>query len=293
MTRIWLVFIVSTVVTSTAAAAGDSPATGPNAPDPKDFKLVINLFGVQKAPVARAELVIRKGVSYQFITEDPEEVTIIDPRQSRLHLLDLKRQIQTEVTRKQLDDGLGRVRERVSDEIERQEKAGGKNNRVLAAISRDLIDPRFVEAFDGPSRRLRLSNAAVEIDALGEPEADPVRLSTIVECLGAIAKLSALREPDNMPPFARLDAFRALSSGHGLRPTEISVLYRLTGPPRRLRWTYQLVPSLTDREREAISQVDRMRTDRQVPDLRPVRGVGGETMSRTDRLTHGGRAPYP
>jgi hypothetical protein len=44
-----------------------------------------------------------------------------------------------------------------------------------------------------------------------------------------------------------------------LRPTEVSILYRLAGPPRKMRTTYLLVPSLTDRELEALARVDRLR----------------------------------
>jgi hypothetical protein len=51
----------------------------------------------------------------------------------------------------------------------------------------------------------------------------------------------------------------ALITERHLRPTDVSILYRLAGPPRKLRWTYKVVPELTDNEREAISRVDSLR----------------------------------
>jgi hypothetical protein len=39
----------------------------------------------------------------------------------------------------------------------------------------------------------------------------------------------------------------------------MSFLYRLAGPPQKLRWTYQLVPDLTLREAEGISKINQMR----------------------------------
>ena len=56
-----------------------------------------------------------------------------------------------------------------------------------------------------------------------------------------------------------LDAIAALAGDRKLRPTELSFLYRLAGPPMRLRRTYRLVPSLTDREREAIDRIEQLR----------------------------------
>ena len=81
----------------------------------------------------------------------------------------------------------------------------------------------------------------------------------IGSCLTALARLGALRDPEGLPPFAQLEALRGLVTERHLRPVEITILYRLAGPPKRLRWTYQLVPELTDSEREAISRIEPLR----------------------------------
>jgi hypothetical protein len=254
MTDVWRVLSLLAFLSMTAVAA-ETP------PGPADFKLTIELFGVQKPAIARAELVVRNGLAYQFVSDVPDEVTIVESGMARVQLLDLKRRLLTEVSDRQLDAALVRTRQQALARVDAQVKAGGKANRVSAAMTRDLFDPRFQSDYVAGSHRLRLTNPTVEIDASGEPDADPARLSAIHAGLATVAKLDALREPDGLPPFTRLDAFDAISVGHRLRPTEISVLYRLAGTPKRLRWTYQLVPRLTARENEAIARVDRMRVD--------------------------------
>jgi hypothetical protein len=266
MIKLWRVSLLAASLTMSTRAADEKTAPTSGTGPPADFKLVIALYGAGKEPIARSELVVRGGVAYQFITESPEEVLIIDPLRSVVYLLDLERQLQTDVTATRLDNAVARLHRKLSDSIQRLEKAGNRADRVSAAISLALIDPQFTETFDPTAGRLRLTNRSVEVEALGEPEDDQARLAMVVNCLAAITKLAALRAPESLPPFASLDTLRALASVRRLRPTEISYLYRLAGPPRRIRWTYRLVTTLTDREREAISRVDRMRsTARSVP----------------------------
>ena len=77
--------------------------------------------------------------------------------------------------------------------------------------------------------------------------------------LESIAKVGAFKVPNDLPPFAELEAIAALTGDRKLRPTELSYLYRLKGPPRKFRRTYRLVPTLTDREVEAIARLERLR----------------------------------
>jgi hypothetical protein len=104
-----------------------------------------------------------------------------------------------------------------------------------------------------------LTNPTVTVDATGEPEPDQGRLTLIDAALTAHIRLASVRDPQAIPPFIRLDALHALTASHHLRPTELSFLYRLAGPPRRHRWTYRLIDTLTERELEAIKRVIRLR----------------------------------
>ena len=91
------------------------------------------------------------------------------------------------------------------------------------------------------------------------PTPIPRRLALIVTALDALIKLTAVRDPETIPPFIRLDTVHSLIVGHQLRPTELAFTYRLAGPPRKHRWTYRLVDTLTPRELEALNRIARLR----------------------------------
>jgi hypothetical protein len=237
-----------------------SPSPSPRPPrTPPDFKLSISLYGIRKDPISRADLVVRGGVAYQFLSDEPDEVIVIEPGRSRVVLLDLERKVQTEITSQKLDASLGQLHRATLAAIERREKTGARADKVAAAISRDLIDPEFKVVTHPDGRRLTLTNKSVEVEAVCEEEPDRERLNMIVNCLAAITKLGALRDPENIPPFTRLATLRTIATSQKLRPVEVSYLYRLAGPPRKLRWTFQVVAELSDRERGALGQLDQIR----------------------------------
>ena len=98
----------------------------------------------------------------------------------------------------------------------------------------------------------------MEVEASGEPDGDPARRALVISALTALAKLDAARDPAALPPFARLEAIAALDRD-GMRPTEMSLLYRLAGPPTRDRRTYRLSEPPTPAELQALVRVDLMR----------------------------------
>jgi hypothetical protein len=248
-------------VMSLAAALGADVETGrSDATVPADFKLVIRLYGAAREPVQKSELVCTKGRAYLFVSERPLEVVMHDSRSSRLELVDLGRKLRSEVTFKKLDAARTNLQAAIAAVCAKRESSGGRANKLAAAMSRDLIDPRFTASYDEQTHRLRLTNPTVEVDARGAPEEDGARLSLIGSTLTALIELESLRDPQATPPFARLDTIRALTVDHRLRPTETTFLYRLSGPPKKHRWSYELVPSLTAREVEAIARVETIRS---------------------------------
>ncbi len=251
MARGWVVLCGFALIPVAPAADGPRPA------EVVDFKVVVESYALSREPVVREDLVARHGRVYQFSTAT-DEVIVIDPARRRVELLDLGRRVQAEVSFGQLDEALVRVRATLAETIRDREAKGGRANAVEAAMTRDLLDPGLRPTPGPAAGRVRLTNPTVEVDADGEPEADAARLALVDLAMGTIAKLGAFRVPNDLPPFVELDAIAALTAGRKLRPTELSFLYRLAGPPRRFRRTYRLAPALTDREREAVARVDRL-----------------------------------
>ena len=242
--------------------AADPAAPPPNlkAPAAADFKLAVAFFGVRKEPITTSELIVHGGTGYYFASESPEEIVIINPTDRRIELLDLERRVQAEISFTKLDEKQTTLHHAIANAIRKQEEAGGRSNRLSAEMSRALNDPGLTQSYDPAGSRLQLTNSAVTVDATGEPDPDTARLTLVVTALDALIKLAAARDPETIPPFIRLDTVHSLIVGHQLRPTELAFTYRLAGPPRKHRWTYRLVETLTSRELEALNRVARLRT---------------------------------
>jgi hypothetical protein len=225
---------------------------------PADFKIHVESFGLAKEPVFTEEIVVREGKAYLF-PSNSKEVVIFEPAQARLEIVDVGRSVQTEVAFKVLDLSLEKIKTTLREEAEKREKLGGKANVVEAKMTRDLFETKLKILHEPGSNQVRLTNPAIEIVADGEDEADASRLALVASTLGTIAKLGAFRSPTDLPPFAELEAIASLTGDPKLRPTKITYLYRLAGPPQRFHRTYQLVPKLTDREIEAIARVNKFR----------------------------------
>jgi len=225
---------------------------------PADFKVRIEVYGPRKDPLRRAELMARKGRAYWVMSES-NEVIIYDPAAGVLELLDLGRMQWTDLPLKKVDDLLGRWRKAKLSATDKLQEAGGRANELAAGMARDLVTPKFEVAFDAAANRLRLSNASVNVDVLGEPEADAVRRAFQADALVWFLKLETIRDPRAVPPFPAFDALKTLTGEHPLRPAEVTFVYRLAGPPRKVRWTYRLEPTLSEREAATIAKIDRAR----------------------------------
>ncbi len=253
MGRTWTIVGCLLLPVLARAAADDRPT-----PPPADFRLHVASFGLGKEPVYTEEIVVHAGRAY-VLPSNVKEVVIIEPARNQLVILDVGRRIQTEVTFEALEAALAKLKASLRSTIETLEKEGGRANEVEAKMTRELIEPRLATEPGSKPNRLRLTNPAVEVDADGEPEPDAARLATIAVVLPSIARLGAFRTPQDLPPFIELETIAALTGIRHQRPTELAYLYRLAGPPRKFHRTYQLIPTLTDREIEAIARVDRLR----------------------------------
>lgn len=257
MRRIVALTVVAVMSLTAVLLADRASASG--AAEPAPFKLVISMYGAGSEPVWKSELVFVKGKAFQFVDEPALEVIVNDPATARMELLDLSRRVRCDFTLKQLQQFQVNLHDAIAASCARREAEGGRANEVEAAMSRDLIDPHLTKTYDAKTRRLTLANHTVQIEAIGEPEVDPSRLGLIGASLNALVQLETRRDPQKIPPFVRLETYRTLIAEHHLRPTEITFLYRLKGPPRKLRWKYRLVSELTARELEAIARVEFMR----------------------------------
>ncbi len=240
-----------------ATAAIGMPSGEPEAPVSPEFKIRVGSFALRPEPISTEEIVARAGRIYQF-RSGTSEVVVIDPARKRVELIDLQRKVQAEISFDRLDEAARQVGAKLREAIAKREASGTRADAVEAEMTRALAEPKLRRLAVARPELIRLANPTIEIDARGEGGGDPARLALEILALESIAKLGAFQTPDDLPPFAELDTLAILKASR-LRPTEISYLYRLAGPPRRFRRTYRLVPELTDREREAVGRIDRVR----------------------------------
>src|SRR5205823_5796012 len=157
------------------------------------------------------------------------EILVEDPINARCELLDLRRKVMTRVAFRSLDAYTAALHKVIAAKAKKLEGQGGKANEVAAQMSRDLIEPTFSATFDPKADHLHLSNSSVTIDARGVADSDARRVALIAQSQAALIKLSALREPEAIPPFNRLVTLATLTGKYKLRPVELTFLYRLAG----------------------------------------------------------------
>ena len=162
------------------------------------------------------------------------------------------------VTAKQLNAFLRELYDDSDKIVSIEEKSKSRSDRVSGEISRPLIDPNFEETLDEKAHSLTLKNRSVTVEMKGEVETDDARRDAYASCLTAVTALGAMRDPDLIPPFTRLEAFKAMMMKHKLRPVEITFVYRLAGSPKKMRIDYELVTKLSDREIEAIARIKKL-----------------------------------
>jgi hypothetical protein len=227
-------------------------------PDPNQFKLVVRYYDAWPDPIGVGEIVSWRGRIYQFSSESKEFV-VIDFANGEVELIDLSRKLQARIPLAKLEDKVASQKKRLLKTAAELEKREDRASRVAAKKTRDLVEPTFRAQFDAAANRLRLQNESVEITADGIADTDAPRLTLIAEAMDTFVKLAAARDSTDIPPFTRLEVHSTLIREKKLRPAEISILYRLNGPPSKKRWTYRLEPQLKDRDFIGLAKLDHYR----------------------------------
>ncbi|MDX2035130.1 MAG: hypothetical protein SFX72_00665 [Isosphaeraceae bacterium] len=218
------------------------------------FKIVFQELDLKDRVIVRGEMIALGGRVYVFRNSD-KEIQIHDPKLKTIELIDLGRKVRSRVLYARLDSSKARLEKAIERSIAKKLATGVKHDELIAKMTRNLIEPAFVVTRDEAKGSSRLVNANVEIDAKGTRSLDAARLAVVAEVLRFQVGLQSERYPTKIPPFPRLEALRELTETRRLLPTEIKFVYRLTGEPFRERYTYEFVPELSRRERDAIPRI--------------------------------------
>jgi hypothetical protein len=233
---------------------------------PADFRVNVELKETTSDQGVSAEWLVYKGRVLEII-DGRLELILIDPIARRVELLDLDRKRIARISFDRLDAELAAYKARLQRTVDKLSTSSERADKLNAAKTADLLNPNGTLSYDAKNHTLRRTGKTSEVVATGTPDGDAARLELIRLSMGYLVKLDTYRAPEKLPPFVQLQVVDALIQQHHLRPTEMSLLFRLNGPPIRFRWTHAMTPSLTAKDVELWTKLDRFLKTAHVMDL--------------------------
>ena len=210
-----------------------------------DFRVENRVFfGNEREPRVETTTIFLDGVVYDILA-GPSEITVFDPSRGRFALLDTVRKLTTDVTSKEIEGFLERMKERA-----------GKHENPFVAFQ---AHPKFEMQYDDTSRELTFTSPwmiyrLVTQDAESKEIARQYR-----EFSDWYARLNYLLNPNALLPFARLIVNAELAQREAV-PRQVHLT--LTPPkegvlPQRttLRSLHHLVRHLVESDRSRVNQI--------------------------------------
>lgn len=159
----------------------------------QDFRVETDVFvGKQKEPLAQYLTLFQASTIYDFALAGSQQVTVFDVTRGRFLLLDVQREIKTELTTRDIDAFHERLRERVADR------------------DASLFQTQFEYQFEEAGGWHVLVGEDVEYRARGLTPKYPDAAERYRVFADWYARLNAMR-PGNPPPYARLELNRLLA----------------------------------------------------------------------------------
>ena len=213
-------------------------ATGTGNLPAQDFRVDTDVFLEDDEETFSEHLTLFYGaVVYDFSVKGPEEITILNLKDGKISLLDVKRRKRAHLTTAELLDFSAKI------------KDIGTNNQA-----EDLVAPKFEVEFDEGQNSLELVSRKMTYRATGIKPANATVATRYRKFTDWYARLNSMRPP-NPPHFGRLELNRQLAD-RGLLPKDIErtvVLGGLLRKPQKAR-SHHVVGML-------ISGTDRRRID--------------------------------
>jgi len=233
---------------------------------PADFRVSVALKETTTNQGTSAEWLAYKGRVLEII-DGRHELILIDPAARRVELLDLDRKRIARISFSRLDAELSAHKKRLQRTVDKLSGSSERAKKLNAAKTADLLNPAGDWTYDAKTHTLRRDGTTSEVTATGIPDEDAARLELFRLSMVYLIKLDSYRAPEKLPPFVQLQAIDALVKTHRLRPSEMSLLFRLNGPPIRFRWTHEMTPSLTAKDVELWTKLENFLKTAQLVDL--------------------------
>lgn len=180
----------------------------------QDFRVVSQVFvGDSDSPSSENLTLYQSGLAFDFQMDQaspgtPSEVVIFDSRKKQLVLLDVKRQLRTDIE----DFELLKMLEGLRSTAETNEEVDF------------LINPELETSYDVDENLITVSNDDMTYQVRGRAPDDLVGMPMFYEAMDRFTQLSA-SDPKRLPPFARMAVNQQIRK-HGLFPKQIDLSMR-------------------------------------------------------------------
>lgn len=178
----------------------------------QDFRVDSRVFvGGEETPASQNLTLYQSGLAYDFQLDGsgtPSEVVIFDSRKKQLVLLDIKRNLRTDIESFELLKMLEGLRASVE----------------LNEDANFLLNPQLETRFDSDTNIITVGNEDMTYEVHGKAPEELVGMPMFFEAMDRFTQLSA-SDPKRLPPFARMAVNQEIRK-HGLFPAEIELTMR-------------------------------------------------------------------
>ena len=234
----------------------------------QDYRINTQVFvGDSQTPVSENLTLYNGDLVYDYqlamdANQTTTEIVIYDSRQKSFVLLDVKRELRTDIQQFELLKMM-------------------ENIRQTAEVNEDvsfLVDPQFDDPkFDIDENTLTVSNNDMTYVARCEGARELAAMAIFYDAMDQFTRLKA-SDPQSLPPFARLELNRAIRN-HGLFPTQIEFMMKagtLFDQEFRARSRHTTVWSLSNKDRERIASTKRQWMSFKKVSFGEFRNIGAE-----------------
>lgn len=200
-----------------------------------------------KDPDQRSLMLFHASKIYDYI-EPAQEVTVFEPTHRRFTVLNLRRQLRTEITQDEIRQFLSLAEEEVQKKLLQSNDGPGTTRRASLDLLQFQLLPQFTTTFDSSKSQLTLSSPRFQYLATGTAPPSLDIADKYLHVADWMAQFNAVLHPYSLLPAPRMKLNQQLKE-HGLIPSSVEL--QTTGDmPIHLQalheWTWNL--QKTDRQ---------------------------------------------
>lgn len=201
----------------------------------------------QTEPVARCLTLWHASKVYDFIYA-ANEVTILEPTQHRIWVVNTSKNIMTCVEFDELKHLLREAEDRLNERI--REMDASKRTHELSEALRFQLRPQFEITFDARQQRLKLASSRLTYEIEGQRNVTESAVEAYLNSADWVCRLNYVLHPQPVFPTARLELNQQLRQAK-LMPTQVTLRAKMDSP-LHLKANHQLTWSLDALDRQSI-----------------------------------------